>query len=245
MQQAIRFSDWIAAKFLEQGSRIWKLPRRIMWGMYAMPFVVALSGVVGALLGKEAYKWFTEEDGFCEDGQVVFWFLTLCMSVAMARRLWLDGERFIAGLPVGRCFCVFFLMGEEISWGQHIIGWQTPSDYAALNKLAGTNVHNIYDVGRTFKWVYLMVAAYGAVTPLAIWRSAFLRKYRSRLSLVIPHYTLVPYFLLPMVWKVYANLVDPPKSLYFVVEKYSEVMELVLAMAFFLFMVFQLRTRRK
>lgn len=245
MQQAIKFSDRLAAKFIEHGSRVWKFPRRIMWGMYAMPFVIALSGVVAALLGKEAYKWFTDEDRFCENGQVLFWFLTFCLSGVMARRLWPQSERFMAVLYVGLCCCLFFLIGEEISWGQRIFGWQTPTDYAAINKQAETNLHNVYGVGRTFKWVYLMIAAYGAIIPLAMWRTAFFRKYRDRLSLVIPHYTLLPYFLLPMVWKLYANLVDPPQRLYFVVEKYSEVMELVLAMGFFLFMVFQLRARRK
>jgi hypothetical protein len=216
-----------------------------MWGIYATPFMVALSGLVAALLGKQAYKWFTEEDGFAEDGQVFFWFLTFCLCIAVAQRLWSEGERLMGTMYVGLCCCLFFLMGEEISWGQRLFGWHTPTNYAVINKQAETNIHNIYGVGLTFKWVHLTIAAYGAIPPLVIWRSSLFRRYRQRLSLVIPHYTLLPYFALPMLWRVYANLVDPPRRLYFVVEKYSEVMELVLAIGFFLFMVFQLRTRRK
>jgi hypothetical protein len=38
--------------------------------------------------------------------------------------------------------CIYFA-GEEISWGQHLFGWQTPETIAALNDQNETNIHNI------------------------------------------------------------------------------------------------------
>lgn len=38
--------------------------------------------------------------------------------------------------------CVYFA-GEELSWGQHLVGWSTPERLAALNDQGETNLHNI------------------------------------------------------------------------------------------------------
>jgi hypothetical protein len=38
----------------------------------------------------------------------------------------------------------FAAFGEEISWGQRLFGWHTPSSYAALNVQAETNLHNLW-----------------------------------------------------------------------------------------------------
>ena len=37
--------------------------------------------------------------------------------------------------------CIYFL-GEEISWGQHLFGWETPDAWKALNDQDETNLHN-------------------------------------------------------------------------------------------------------
>ena len=38
--------------------------------------------------------------------------------------------------------CVYFA-GEEISWGQHLVGWETPTYIEAVNDQQETNLHNI------------------------------------------------------------------------------------------------------
>ena len=38
--------------------------------------------------------------------------------------------------------CVYFA-GEDLSWGQHIIGWDTPEEIKAINDQQETNIHNI------------------------------------------------------------------------------------------------------
>ena len=44
-------------------------------------------------------------------------------------------------LGVGLVFV--FLGMEEISWGQHLFGWQTPEAFAVLNDQSETNLHNL------------------------------------------------------------------------------------------------------
>ncbi len=36
----------------------------------------------------------------------------------------------------------FYVAGEEISWGQHILGWDTPEYWARVNDQGETNFHN-------------------------------------------------------------------------------------------------------
>jgi hypothetical protein len=38
--------------------------------------------------------------------------------------------------------CVYFA-GEDLSWGQHYIGWETPEHIAEINKQEETNLHNM------------------------------------------------------------------------------------------------------
>jgi len=58
---------------------------------------------------------------------------------------------------------------------------------------------------------------------------------------VVPHPTLIPYFAFLFVWRVFRNTVEVPNRFYFAVAEYNEVMELILAMGIFLFMVYQIR----
>lgn len=36
-----------------------------------------------------------------------------------------------------------YFAGEEVSWGQHLFGWQTPEVFQVLNRQQETNLHNI------------------------------------------------------------------------------------------------------
>lgn len=39
-------------------------------------------------------------------------------------------------------FCCFYVAGEEISWGQHFLAWNTPEFWAQVNDQQETNLHN-------------------------------------------------------------------------------------------------------
>ena len=38
----------------------------------------------------------------------------------------------------------FLFAGEELSWGQHFFGWETPASWAAHNLQEETNLHNSF-----------------------------------------------------------------------------------------------------
>jgi len=141
-------------------------------------------------------------------------------------------------------FGLFFMIGEELNWGQRIFGWETPESYQAINKQKETNLHNIYGVGYTFKWLQMVVGAYGTILPLLVFGTNAFRRFRDKLSWIVPHYSLIPFFVLLFVWRIFRNTVEVRKSLYFAVSEFNEVMELVFAIGMALFMIYQYRRIR-
>lgn len=225
----------------QRGARDWRLPPRAVLLLLLVPFLVAAAGVVAALLGKDVYKWFTGEDRFAEDMQVVFYSLALVLNLIVIRQLWRADRKGMALLYVGISLGLVFMVGEELSWGQRMFGWGTPQAFQDANKQGETNLHNIYGVGATFKWLQLVLGAYGTIAPLVVLRARALDRYQATLEYQVPHYTLVPYFLLMFIWRIYRNLVPEPKQFSFVIADYNEVLELILAMGVALFVWYLVR----
>jgi hypothetical protein len=51
-------------------------------------------------------------------------------------------DKFMTGFLLLAAFCCFYVGGEEVSWGQHIIGWNTPDFWLTVNDQQETNLHN-------------------------------------------------------------------------------------------------------
>lgn len=71
----------------------------------------------------------------------------------------------------------FYIFGEEISWGQHILNWDTPEYWAAVNDQNETNLHN------TSSWLdqkprlllFIGIVAAGLLVPaLRRWKQSWL-----------------------------------------------------------------------
>lgn len=107
---------------------------------------------------------FLSETGFIEIlGEAVMlpaiFFAVLCGKMFFKAKLPVAGSL----LFVYALGCVFIL-GEELSWGQHIFQWQTPEFFMENNKSKETNLHNISGFHRgTFKWILVGGMAFGGI----------------------------------------------------------------------------------
>jgi hypothetical protein len=237
-----------ARRLADEATTAWDLPHRAVAAILLAPFAIMLAGGLSALLGKGTYKWVTGEDGVAETLQVMFYALSLLLAVGIVGRLLRGGRQGIACLYALLALGLFFLVGEELAWGQRIFGWSTPEPLEAINKQGETTLHNIEGVGYAFKWAQLLVGAYGAVLPVLLpwWidGSAAWARARGFLAFVVPHFTLIPCFAFMFVWRLYRNLFEEPTTYYFVISEYNEIVELVLALGFLLFVTFQWRRLR-
>lgn len=228
----------------DQGANAWNFSPGTLILIWLIPIFVIGIAVVSALLGKEMYKLFTGEDKIAETLQVLFYAIACVLSLTIVKLLLKDDQKFVASLYIIVCIGLFFMLGEELNWGQRLIGWQTPDSWEAINKQKETNIHNIYGVGFAFKWMQLAVGAYGSILPLLILNFRVFRRYKSFLSFLIPHYTLIPFFMPLFFWRIYRNFFEAPRQYYFAIAEFNEVMELILSIGMAFFMIFQYRRLR-
>jgi len=111
---------------------------------YAWVLAVAAAGVV---LSYATPVWFAQtyvaEDGFVE--WLTFAALLagalLCWGRAWRLRGTHQGRLVVMLVLIGAAFC--FGAGEEISWGQRLLGLNTPEPLKAYNKQGELNLHNL------------------------------------------------------------------------------------------------------
>lgn len=111
---------------------------------YASLFV-ALAIFVGdvgtALLFPDFYShYMTSELGFVENAQVVVLAIGLLYTLYLSTRRRLPP--YLRGWLTMMLLCYIYLLGEEISWGQHFVGWTADGWFVVNNDQLETNVHN-------------------------------------------------------------------------------------------------------
>ena len=66
--------------------------------------------------------------------------------------------------------CCLFAAGEEISWGQRVLGFGTPEEVAAVNGQEELNVHDVVEVQGKFNLGLALASLYGLATPWLVRR---------------------------------------------------------------------------
>lgn len=144
-----------------------------------------------------AYVWATYEDLYGEWAQTCFFALALLFSASTA--ITRQRQRLFFFVLAAACF---YVVMEEISWGQRIFGYETPELLQRHNLQHETNLHNLL-TGPINTWTkrvleYVLAAgfvSYGLIYPLLIrlpW--LWLRRLESRWLPAPPLY-LWPYFV--------------------------------------------------
>jgi hypothetical protein len=91
------------------------------------------------------YFWsvFAAEDKLVEYGTALFLLVASVVLAFHSVSLWRGGRRGAALLTA--LYALMFLMasGEEVSWGQRIIGWESSEFFKENNKQYETNLHNL------------------------------------------------------------------------------------------------------
>lgn len=114
----------------------------VLW--LALPLVtLAVFAVIVFMFPQHVPGWLENENGLVELGTpalllpaIVAGFMT-CAGNKRLPAPWLT-----VWLSLVTLACVY-IAGEEISWGQHLLGWETPEALKTLNDQRETNIHNI------------------------------------------------------------------------------------------------------
>ena len=179
-----------------------------------------LGAVLVALVSRSTglYRVLVREDGLLEWAQVIAYVWVIAFAVVAAPRLWRSGYPRSTLVVVALAFVSLVSVGEELSWGQRLIGFGTP-EIAASNRQGELNLHNDARFEAAFRMGILAVGVYGVVAPFVV---------RRRTPLVPPRRLVMFFAVVAAYYTVRVLLFEAPT---YVEAKYSEWPETCLAVA--------------
>ncbi|MBI1328233.1 MAG: hypothetical protein GC136_11435 [Alphaproteobacteria bacterium] len=153
----------------------------------------------------------TSELGLVESLQVGVLFLCASYILLLLCRQHKKLPRYII-CWLGLCgVATIFILLEEISYGQHYVGWQTPEPLEKLNNQHETNLHNMsswFDQ-KPRAMLELSVIVGGLLMPLLRTLSPLaLSKIPSKITPLLPDSALFVTALLAILPRVYERIVD-------------------------------------
>ena len=150
----------------------------------------------GLIVGPLALAYFAPgvyEPLMQEDRAVEWATVGLFLAAGVVRCYPAAQKRRVFDVLVG-LFCLF-VAGEEISWGQRVIGYTPPDVFLEHNTQQEANVHNFADVFGRPKWMLVLaLAGYGLLLP-ALARGAPARRLLERVGATPPARAVAPWFL--------------------------------------------------
>ena len=215
---------------VRRDARLWDVSPRVALALALTPVVIALSLFLVAD-AQQTFFWLSDEDHPIEWLQfalLVPAIIGFSVTAWKLRRLRYTAAAIAtSGLTLG----LFFIAGEEISWGQRILGFGTPSTLQSANYQDEATLHNIGGLHQYFIDGVALVGLYGAVAPF-VWYALFSKRARTPLTrLLVPPLFLAPAFIIAFLYRgvrlVFAPEDRYPSHIGQIVE-YSETTELCL-----------------
>lgn len=190
------------------------------------------------LVYPNGYLWGTAEDSLVEWATVVCYLVATVIAAALVPRWWRQGQRLTALAYVVLCVGFVFIAGEEVSWGQRLLGFDGPAALVDANFQDEANLHNLLD----------RYALHGLYIAVGVWGVGLGRWVVHRVTWLQPGYAYAPsrdviwWFLPALLYYLYVDYVvlgasvlglelseGPPR--------FQEPVELLLGAGFLLFVV--------
>jgi hypothetical protein len=136
------------------------IPPTLAWALFWLPLISLAGLLAGAAIYRPAYDRMLQEDYPVEWAQFACC-LFICVVAFMSVRPSIRQRRWgLAGLLALLALGCFFLAGEEISWGQRVLGIATPEDFRS-NEQNEMNLHNFaggFDPEAAFRQAQLLLS---------------------------------------------------------------------------------------
>lgn len=157
--------------------------------------------------------WLFSKEGVFEHLTFVAELVAAVLLIIAARRT-LSTDRKVALLYAMGGFVLFVVGMEEIGWGQQLLHFSTPAQWAAINHQQETTLHNLMSreaLTSSARWIAYAFAA-GAIGFSLIG----LRMDRPILTAIAPHPSLIPSAAVTVFagWKTHPEVVEVVMALY-------------------------------
>ncbi len=146
-----------------------------LWFWLPVAFFIILPAA-WMLLPPDVYNLiFANEIGPVETTTALLLLAASILAFRTTGAFWRMGKRGLALLLALFALAAFWLAGEELSWGQHFLGFQTPEELRARNLQGEFNLHNLEsfkEPKKILKWIVVLgIGIGGGLLPLiARWK---------------------------------------------------------------------------
>ena len=113
---------------------------KLIW--LGIPIVIFLIPYVSHITSERAYMFMYMESGWVELSTVLYLIVAIVFSLLFIRSHEFSGYEWFKWWMVLLILGCIYFAGEELSWGQHLFGWETPQGWADINEQSETNLHN-------------------------------------------------------------------------------------------------------
>lgn len=202
--------------------------------IFIAPVYLALIGVFVYTRANPLFRVLVEEDHLVEYAQ--FFLLLGCTYLSFKiSRYWWHKERILGILFLLAAILCFLVAGEEISWGQRLLGLETPETIAETNLQDEITLHNHE---RIFGYVYRGYMIIGLVGSTAwiffrLLKNKLSKRLKTIFSNLIPGWYLSPYFAVAFFYNWDRFYIRPRTG----ETLWEEPMELLLIMGITIFFV--------
>ncbi len=164
--------------------------------VFVFPFML-LAVVVASCQPQCGLYWvLRSQEGPFEHVQAAMYLGAFALSAASTLRAFASRDRLAAWLFTLFSFGAFFVFAEELSWGQTLLGFETPEFLKLHNQQGETTLHNLnwIEARRLHHWAFMLIGLYGSVAWLA---RPWVPK---QLLILLPPWFLSLYFLPAALW---------------------------------------------
>ncbi len=154
-----------------------------------------------------AFEIMVREDGFVEYLQFFSLIISGILSLLVFKFLYKKKEYFLSLLFFLITCTFFFIAGDEISWGQRIMGINSPDYFLQSNVQREITIHNLAPFsGKLVTIIYIVVGLYGSLCWTLT--DKVKRIFSKKASLFIPPWYTSTFFFFGFIYNFYTILGD-------------------------------------
>jgi hypothetical protein len=184
-------------------AREWATDRSDVWWTMWLPLALAAALIAIRAAAPDFYLTYVLPEGYglLELGHFFIPLAGFILCVQMLRLDVVKRSRLLWYAIVFFAISSFYIAGEEHSWGQHFVNWNTPAYWAEINRQQETNLHNISPwFNQRPKLVFeLALLIGGLIVPLVQRNTAPFKQ--PLLALLTPPAALIPTLLMALLFK--------------------------------------------
>lgn len=135
---------------------------------FVAPVIVAAGLVILYAVDPSAYKTLISEDGHVEDMQALLYLSAGLLGVLTAWMAYQVKRWRLVGLMVIFAVGCGFVAGEEVSWGQRFLGYETPAAIAERNMQEEFTLHNLDGIQNLTAIGYYVICTWACLAWIVV-----------------------------------------------------------------------------